>query len=56
LGYYVTKPMKGLRLIALNTNYCYIFNFWLFVNSTDPGNQLHWLVDQLLDAERAGDK
>ncbi|XP_075739218.1 sphingomyelin phosphodiesterase isoform X1 [Rhipicephalus microplus] len=56
VGYYVTKPTKGLRVISLNTNYCYIFNFWLFVNSTDPGNQLHWLVDQLLDAERVGDK
>lgn len=29
---------------------------WLFVNSTDPGNQLRWLVDELLDAERVGDK
>ncbi|XP_049272499.1 sphingomyelin phosphodiesterase [Rhipicephalus sanguineus] len=55
-GYYVTKPREGLRLISLNTNFCYNFNFWLFVNSTDPGNQLHWLVDELLDAEGVGDK
>ncbi|XP_049528874.1 sphingomyelin phosphodiesterase [Dermacentor silvarum] len=55
-GYYVAKPREGLRLISLNTNFCYNFNFWLFVNSTDPGNQLRWLVDELLDAERVGDK
>ncbi|KAH6927920.1 hypothetical protein HPB50_009963 [Hyalomma asiaticum] len=55
-GYYVAKPRDGLRVISLNTNFCYNFNFWLFVNSTDPGNQLHWLVGELLDAERVGDK
>ncbi|XP_077541220.1 sphingomyelin phosphodiesterase-like [Haemaphysalis longicornis] len=55
-GFYVEKPTKGLRLVSLNTNFCYIFNFWLFVNSTDPGGQLKWLVDELYDAEKAGDK
>ncbi|KAG0414404.1 hypothetical protein HPB47_008438 [Ixodes persulcatus] len=29
---------------------------WLFINSTDPGGQLSWLIDQLLEAEEAGDK
>lgn len=29
---------------------------WLLINSTDPAGQLKWLVDQLLQAERDGDK
>ena len=33
-----------------------IYYSWLLVNSTDPGGQLQWLVEQLLDAEKVGDK
>ena len=29
---------------------------WLLINSTDPAGQLQWLVEQLLQAERDGDK
>lgn len=29
---------------------------WLLINSTDPGGQLQWLVEQLSKAEEAGDK
>ena len=29
---------------------------WLLINSTDPAGQLKWLVEQLLQAERDGDK
>ena len=29
---------------------------WLLVNATDPAGQLQWLVDQLVDAEKVGDK
>ena len=29
---------------------------WLYVNETDPDDTLQWLSDQLLDAEKAGDK
>ena len=29
---------------------------WLLMNNTDPGGQLAWLIQQLLQAERAGDK
>ena len=31
-------------------------NRWLLINSTDPDNQLQWLVEQLHKAEQAGDK
>lgn len=29
---------------------------WLLINSTDPAGQLEWLTEQLLQAERDGDK
>lgn len=29
---------------------------WLRINDTDPEQSLAWLVEQLLDAEKAGDK
>ena len=29
---------------------------WLLINSTDPVDQLQWLVEQLLQAEHSGDK
>ena len=29
---------------------------WLLINSTDPGGQLKWLVEKLLNAEKVGDK
>ena len=29
---------------------------WLLINDTDPAGQLEWLVQQLLDAEKQGDK
>lgn len=29
---------------------------WLYLNQTDPDNTLAWLIEELLDAERANDK
>ena len=29
---------------------------WLLINDTDPAGQLQWLVEQLADAEKVGDK
>ena len=36
--------------------YNYYTCSWLLVNATDPGDQLQWLVKQLQQAERDGDK
>ena len=46
-GFYSVAIRKGLRVISLNTNFCHTRNFWLYINSTDPGNQLQWLVHEL---------
>lgn len=29
-GSYTTRPVKGLKLISLNTNFCYVLNWWLY--------------------------
>jgi len=42
-GSYTTLVRPGLRLISLNTNYYASDNYWLFINSTDPLNQLEWV-------------
>ena len=37
--------------------YCFhAIERWLLINSTDPGNQLNWLIKELQSAENAGEK
>ncbi|XP_030055726.1 sphingomyelin phosphodiesterase [Microcaecilia unicolor] len=50
-GFYTVKLNPGLRLVSLNMNFCSPGNFWLLMNSTDPADQLQWLVGVLQDAE-----
>ncbi|CAF0981469.1 unnamed protein product [Rotaria sordida] len=50
-AFYTTIVRPGLRLISLNMNYCAQENFWLFINSTDPLNQLQWFIQWLQYAE-----
>ena len=40
----------------MNTNYCPKENFWLFVNSTDPLDQLKWLAETLQLSEDNNEK
>ena len=55
-GFYNIKVRDGLRVISLQTNYANSNNWWLLINNTDPAGQLQWLVDQLMEAEKKGDK
>lgn len=50
------KIQPGLRVVSLNMNFCARENFWLLVNSTDPANQLQWLVHILQASEDKGEK
>lgn len=52
----MVRPKPGFRIICLNTNYCARLNPWNLYNPIDPGNQLHWLIEQLEFAESASDK
>ncbi|XP_037543311.1 sphingomyelin phosphodiesterase [Nematolebias whitei] len=55
-GFYTMEAQPGLRVISLNMNFCARENFWLMVNSTDPANQLQWLVHVLQTSEDKGEK
>lgn len=50
-GYYTVSPKPGFRIIALNSNVCYTYNFWNFFDEVDQYEQLQWLVNVLLQAE-----
>ncbi|KAF2893416.1 hypothetical protein ILUMI_12760 [Ignelater luminosus] len=50
-GFYTTLIKPGIRIIGLNSNFCYIFNWWLFLDDFDLYGQLEWLVKVLLEAE-----
>ncbi|KAI4503369.1 hypothetical protein M0802_001591 [Mischocyttarus mexicanus] len=51
-GYYTLSPRKGFRIIALNSNVCYCYNWWLLYQYQDPYGQLQWLVETLTEAQR----
>jgi len=43
-------------MLSLNMNYCNNKNWWLLLNSTDPAQELQWLVYELQSAELKGEK
>ncbi|CAL4074481.1 unnamed protein product, partial [Meganyctiphanes norvegica] len=55
-GYYSALVRPGFRIISINTNYCYRFNWWLLYKSEDPGEVLKWLTKELESAEAADEK
>uniref|UniRef100_A0A336MKI9 CSON003052 protein n=1 Tax=Culicoides sonorensis TaxID=179676 RepID=A0A336MKI9_CULSO len=50
-GYYSTLIRPKLRVIALNNNDCYVYNWWTFYSTESQTSQLQWLHDTLLAAE-----
>nr|API81380.1 venom toxin [Hemiscorpius lepturus] len=55
-AYYSVKVNPGFRIISINMNYCNTLNWWLLINTTDPAQQLKWLVNELQTAEIQGEK
>ncbi|TKR82050.1 hypothetical protein L596_015827 [Steinernema carpocapsae] len=55
-GCYMKKLFPGLRLVSLNNALGDAMNFYLYVNQTDPDGTMTWFINQLADAEAAGDK
>lgn len=51
-GFYTVSPKEGFRLVILNSNIAYIFNWWLIESDKDPYDQLDWFVRILEQAER----
>ncbi|KAM3967351.1 sphingomyelin phosphodiesterase 1 [Aphomia sociella] len=50
----VARP--GLRIISLNNNVAYTYNWWLVYDPSDAKKHLEWLVEELYKAEQAGEK
>jgi len=54
-GYYTVTPKPGFRIIALNNMDCYLYNWWVLHESSVAMEQLNWLHDTLLEAEKQGE-
>ena len=50
-AYYSTYLKKGLKVISINTNYCNNQNWWLLMNTTDPADELTWMINELQASE-----
>ena len=48
------EPFGVIAVVGCNAPF--LVYSWLLINSTDPAGQLKWLTEQLLQAEREGDK
>jgi len=55
-AFYSVLASPGFRIISLNMNYCNNKNWWLLLNSTDPAQELQWLIYELQSAELKGEK
>ncbi|KAF9171778.1 hypothetical protein BGX21_006795 [Mortierella sp. AD011] len=57
-GAYTVSPTPGFRIISLNTNFCYTYNFYLYghTDDYDPNGEINWLITQLQAAEDAGER
>lgn len=55
-AYYSVPLKKGLKLISLNMNYCNNQNWWLLLNTTDPADELTWLIHELQESELLGER
>ena len=45
---------SGSKVIALNTQACNSFNWYIFAEREDPGGMFAWLEQELLDIEANG--
>ncbi|KXJ72005.1 sphingomyelin phosphodiesterase-like [Aedes albopictus] len=55
-GFYTALVRPGFRVIGLNNNDAYTFNWWILYDPAYLRGQLQWLHDTLLEAERVGEK
>ncbi|KAL1391554.1 hypothetical protein pipiens_003132 [Culex pipiens pipiens] len=55
-GFYTYLIRPGLRVVALNNQDCYTFNWWILWRPDYLANQMQWLHDVLLVAEQNNEK
>jgi len=53
---YSYKYRPGFRVISFPSPLCLTYNFFLWMDFSDPGNMLQWMVEQLYIAEQEGDR
>ncbi|ODM96222.1 Sphingomyelin phosphodiesterase [Orchesella cincta] len=53
-GFYDVEVDHYFRVIVLNTNLCYGYNFWQSFEPRDPSGQLRWLARELQRSEDIG--
>ena len=49
------RKMAKTRIISLNTQNCYFWNFYLLKEDNDPKNELEWLENTLREMEQTGE-
>ncbi|XP_070497838.1 sphingomyelin phosphodiesterase-like [Chironomus tepperi] len=54
-GYYTVLNRPGFRIIAMNNNDCYVYNWWILYSRNEVAAQLQWLHNTLLAAEAANE-
>ncbi|XP_053699314.1 sphingomyelin phosphodiesterase-like [Sabethes cyaneus] len=55
-GFYTALVRPGFRIVALNNQDCYTFNWWILWDPSHLSVQLQWLHDILLLAEQNNEK
>lgn len=55
-GFYTALVRPGFRIVAMNNQDCYTFNWWILWNPGYLSTQMQWLHDVLLLAEQNGEK
>lgn len=59
-GYYSSyvPSVTNLKILSLNTQMCYFFNFWIFMRffETDPNNMFDWMIQELQASEDKNEK
>ncbi|CRK90511.1 CLUMA_CG004132, isoform A [Clunio marinus] len=55
-GYYTALVRPGWRVIGMNNNDCYIYNWWVMYSRAEAQSNLLWLHNTLLAAEAAGER
>ncbi|CAB3377350.1 Hypothetical predicted protein [Cloeon dipterum] len=55
-GFYSVEVQPGFRIIAINSNLCYVLNWWQIYEYKDPYGMLSWLVEELTKAEEKQEK
>lgn len=57
-SYSAIHPNSNLRIISYNSNFYYMFNFYMYQEpmDKDPRGQFEWLVEELQAAEDAGQR